>query len=140
MAAKKTKSRAEQAVSAKLRKNKIGKGKLKNKDESKQKETVEKKQAKDSKSPIPVRLISSAACLAMFVLLLVMFFDPEGVLITLFHNLLHGLVGNVAFVIAIPILLYAFYIHAFSGKRPIRMRTICLALFVLSLAIMAFLK
>ncbi len=131
MAAKKTKSRAEQAVSAKLRKNKIGKGKLKNKDESKQKEAVEKKQAKDSKSPIPVRLISSAACLAMFVLLLVMFFNPEGVLITLFHNLLHGLVGNVAFVIAIPILLYAFYIHAFSGKRPIRMRTICLALFVL---------
>ena len=126
MAAKQTKSRAEQAVSAKLRKTKTGKGKLTNK-----KSTKNKAQNDTNKSTIPVRVISSAVCLALFVLLLVMFFKPEGALIALFYNLLHGLLGNVGFVIAIPILLYTFYIHAFSGKRPVRMRTACLASFVL---------
>ena len=123
MAAKQTKSRAEQAVSAKLRKTKTGKGKLTTKKDTKNNNT--------NKSTIPVRAISAAVCLALFVLLLVMSFKPEGALIALFYNLLYGLFGSVGFVVAIPILLYIFYIHAFSGKRPIRMRTACLIAFTL---------
>jgi len=126
MAAKQKKTRAEQAVSAKLRKNATGKGKLTNK-----KDVNSKAENNSGKTSIPIRLISSAICLALFVLLLVMFFKPEGALIALFYNLLHGLLGSVGFVVSIPVLLYTFYIHAFSGKRPIRMRTICLASFVL---------
>lgn len=40
------------------------------------------------------------------------------------------MIGQVGFVISIPVLLYLFFIHAFSGKRPVLLRTVCLALFV----------
>ena len=126
MAAKQTKSRAEQAVSAKLKKSKTGKGKLTTK-----KGKDVKAQNKPNQSSIPVRLITSTVCLGLFVLLLIMFFNPEGALLSLFYNIIHGLIGNVGYIVSIPILLYVFYIHAFSGKRPIRMRTICLVVFIL---------
>ncbi|MBQ7817214.1 MAG: DNA translocase FtsK [Oscillospiraceae bacterium] len=44
---------------------------------------------------------------------------------------IHGLIGKVSFYISIPALLYLFVIQAFSGKRPVRMRSICLIVFVL---------
>ena len=66
MAAKQTKSRAEQAVSAKLKKSKTGKGKLTTK-----KDKGGKTQTKPNQSSIPVRLINSTVCLGLFVLLLI---------------------------------------------------------------------
>ncbi|MBE6920157.1 MAG: DNA translocase FtsK [Ruminococcaceae bacterium] len=41
-----------------------------------------------------------------------------------------SLIGQVAFYIAIPALLYLFTIHAFSGKRPVILRSVCLLVFV----------
>ena len=79
---------------------------------------------------IPVRLITSLICLALFVLFLVIFFLPEGVAVKLLNDFIHGLIGRAGFVVAIPVLLYLFFIHAFSGSRPIRMRTVCLIGFV----------
>ena len=84
-----------------------------------------------AKQPIPVRLISSLVCLGLFILFLVIFFKPDGALVALIDGFIHGLVGNAAFIVSIPVLLYLFYIHAFSGERPIKMRTICLIAFVL---------
>ena len=95
-------------------------------------------QKKESKQPeqkpgveIPVRLISSLTALAFFVVFLVTMFNSDGAIVHLFYSLVLGLFGNVAFYVAIPGLLYLFYIHAFSGKRPIVMRSICLGAFIL---------
>ena len=93
------------------------------------------KKASESITPsnqrIPIRFISSAICLSLFVLFLVAFFLPEGLFIESLNHLIRGLFGHVGFIIAIPVLLYLFFIHAFSGSRPIRMRTACLISFVL---------
>ncbi len=80
---------------------------------------------------IPVRLISSAVCLVCFIVLLVMFLQPGGALLDPIHQLFLGLFGQVAFYIAIPAVLYLFIIQAFSGSRPVKMRSICLGCFVL---------
>ena len=91
------------------------------------KATAQKAEVKE----IPVRLISSLVCLGLFILFAVAFFLPEGVLLAFLSNFIHGLVGKAGFVVAIPVLLYLFIIHAFSGNRPIQVRTIALSAFVL---------
>jgi uncharacterized membrane protein len=68
---------------------------------------------------------------AAFIVLLVIFLVPEGVLVRLLENVLYGLIGRIGFLTAIPVSLYLFIIHAFSGKRPVRMRTFSLLVFIL---------
>ena len=92
--------------------------------------SAEKKPAPDGLQ-IPFRFISSAVCIALFVLFLVMLFNPDGALVKLFYNFVLGMLGRASFYIAIPALLYLFIIHAFSAKRPILMRSVCLISFVL---------
>ncbi|MBO5317091.1 MAG: DNA translocase FtsK [Oscillospiraceae bacterium] len=48
----------------------------------------------------------------------------------LFKDIVCGILGQAGYLISIPILLYLFYIHTFSGKRPVKMRSICLVCFV----------
>ena len=126
MAGQKHKSQAEQAASAAKSKkaNRTVNGKKMPKDKIRASAAVKKEHG------IPVRVISSAIFLGLFILFLVIFLKPEGALIKLIEGVIHGLIGRVGFVVAIPALLYLFFIHAFSGHRPIRMRTICLVLFV----------
>lgn len=88
---------------------------------------------------IPKRLISSVICLMLFILFLVAFFLPEGYVIAFLNTLIHGMIGSVGFIVAIPVLLYLFFIHAFSGKRPVCMRTLCLIGFVFSCSCIAHL-
>ena len=121
------KTRRSQAEKAAASKNKTTKQK-KSSSSTNQKRTAQNKPV--NTSSIPVRLITSMVFLALFVLFLIIFFLPEGALIRLFNNFIHGLIGRVGFVVSIPVLLYAFFIHAFSGTRPVRMRTICLVGFV----------
>ena len=83
------------------------------------------------KSQIPIRLITSAVCFGLFIVFLVMFLNPEGSLMILLQKFITGLVGSVSFYISIPALLYLFVIQAFSGKRPVYLRSICLIAFVL---------
>jgi len=128
MAEKNRRSQAERAVSAVKSKNS-----KKNKKQTAKNTTIskyEKKNNKDNNTNLPIRLISALSFLALFVLFLVAFFLPEGVFITIMSDLIHGLIGQTGFVISIPILLYLFIIHAFSGKRPVIMRTVCLLSFV----------
>ena len=80
---------------------------------------------------VPFRLVTSSICIALFVLFLVMLFNPTGALVKLFYGIVLGLIGRASFYIAIPALLYLFIIHAFSAKRPILMRSVCLLSFVL---------
>ena len=79
---------------------------------------------------IPVRLITSTVCLLSFFLLLFAFLNPEAVFLGLIRSLVMSLIGQVAFYVAIPALLYLFAIQAFSGKRPVILRSVCLLCFV----------
>ena len=122
MADNKKKSQAEKAVSA-------AKGKKSASAVSKQSKSSGKAESKER--IVPIRFYSAAAFLGLFILLLVLSLNQEGALTGLVCKLIYGLIGVAGFIIAIPVMLYLFFIHAFSGKRPVKMRTICLIAFVL---------
>ncbi len=88
---------------------------------------------------IPVRFFSSAICLIAFVVLLVMFLQPGGALLDPIRSVILGLFGEITYYVAIPALLYLFIIQAFSGSRPVKMRSICLGCFVLLCGIISHL-
>ena len=127
MATKKTTSQAQRAASGS---GKSAAGKNTKKSTSSASKQVAQKKAKE-KVKLPARLISSLVIAGLFVLFLVMFLNPDGALVKLVFNFVQGLFGRVTFYVSIPALLGLFIIHAFSGKRPIIMRTICISGFVL---------
>jgi len=129
MAEKKRKTQAEKAASN-LNNNKKAAKKVSEK--ARQNETKEWQ--------IPIRLISSLIFLGLFILFLVTFFKAEGALLKIMENFIHGLVGRAGFIVSIPALLYLFLIHAFSGKRPVCMRSICLGAFVFACGCIAHLS
>ena len=129
MAEKKHMSQAEKAVSASKKTSKKQKtGTVQKKhNAAKHKEP----QVTAKKQELPVRLITSIVFLCLFVLFLLAFFLPEGELFEhILNPFIHGLIGRAGFIVSIPVLLYLFLIHAFSGERPVTMRSICLAVFV----------
>lgn len=83
-------------------------------------------------SKLPIRLITSIVFLLLFIILLVAFFLPEGYFVELLNSIIYGLLGFVGYIVLIPVLLYLFVIHAFSGSKPVQMRTICLFIFVVT--------
>ena len=120
MAEKKKQSQAQKAASKQ------------NNTKSTKKDTKKSSAApKEDKVIIPIRLVSSVICLSSFVILLVMFLQPGGALLDPIYNLIFALFGRVTYYISIPAMLYLFIIQAFSGKRPVKMRSICLGCFVL---------
>ena len=125
MADQKRKSQAEKAVSAaKSNKNKGNAGKTgKN---AKNKNSVQPKERL-----VPVRLICAVVALGLFVLFLVIFLKPEGALTRIIEGFVLGMIGQIGFYVAIPALLYMFFILAFSGERPVLMRSICLIAFMI---------
>ena len=80
---------------------------------------------------VPTRLITSVTFLFLFILLLVVFFKPEGAFVVFIESFVHGLVGRAGFVLSMIGFLYLFIIHAFSGKRPVIMRSVCIGAFIL---------
>ena len=129
MAEQKQKSQAERAASS----NKTSNSRNKKKSSASKpasKPTAASAQKRTEKTEIPVRVISSTVCLILFVLFVIAQLWPAGTLVQLLADLVRGLVGQAGFIVAIPVLLYIFCIHAFSGKRPIMMRTICLICFI----------
>ena len=124
MAEKNTKSQAERAASAK-KQNKPAAAK----NTSTKKTAV--KPTEQAQTQVPVRLITAVVCLVLFILFLVIFLKPEGAVTKLLQTFILGLVGKIAFYVAIPGLLYLFCIQAFSGKRPIKLRSICMICFIL---------
>ena len=128
MATKKPTSQAQRAASSAT---KSGKQTTKSASKKPSAQPQKKQMPAKEKVHVPVRLISSTVIAALFVLFLVMFLNPDGALIKLIYDFIQGLFGNVAFYISIPVLLWLFIIHAFSGKKPITMQTVCLIAFVL---------
>ena len=125
MAKNTRKSQAERAAEMK------NKGKKNSAAKTNKPNPATKPVVKPPSAEIPARLISSVIFLALFVLFLIMSFVQGGIINNLLKNLICGLIGKTAFVVSIPALLYLFIIHAFSGERPVKMRTICLCGFVL---------
>lgn len=123
MAEQKGKSQAQKAASASKTKTAAGGRSVP------QKKTA--KAAPQEESPFSPRFIGAGICLVLFIVLLVIFLEPEGALTKLFASFLMGIIGRMGFLISIPASLYLFFIFAFSGKRPVRMRTICIIAFVL---------
>ena len=90
---------------------------------------------KKERPKIPIRIVSAAIMGILFVLFLVTWMeDPSvgesGWFLGLFYNIVRGLFGQAAFYMAIPGFLLMFCIHAFSGKRPVMMRSICLGVYM----------
>ena len=120
MAQKKATTQAQRAAS-KSKNSKYGNG-------NKSQKAV---QSEEQKFQFPPRLISSVICGALFVLFLVIFMNQDGALTKLIYQFLLGLFGEICFYVSIPALLYMFIIQAFSGKRPVIMRSVSLGAFVL---------
>ena len=55
---------------------------------------------------------------------------PDGWILNLIKNFISGLIGKVGYFVLIPALLYLFYVHAFSGSKPVVMRTSCTVSFL----------
>ena len=126
MAETKRKSQAQKAASASKKKS-SGKS-------TKKKNNTKSAQTKIEMEPslsIPVRYSLAALCLILFVLFLVIQWNPEGALVNLLGQIMTGLVGKTSFLVAIPGLLYLFVILSFSKDRPVLMRSICVVVFVL---------
>ena len=96
MAAKKTKTQAEKAA-AQGKKNS-------QKSRSSGSATGNKKNESPKSRRVPVRFITSIAFLFSFVLFLIVFFLPEGAIVTVIGDFFHGLIGRVGFIVAIPAL------------------------------------
>ena len=128
MADKKQLSRAEKAVSAMKQKKTATRKNSSNKNNKKGKQTAAPVATEPS---IPVRFITAVVCLGLFVLFSVVALNPEGELVTFFGDLIMGMIGNAAFLVAIPVLLYLFVIQAFSGKKPVLGRSMSLIAFIL---------
>ena len=127
MANKKTRSTAEKVTSSKNKK----------KTTKKSSKTEAKVTAKNpiqkllDRWGIPFRFFTATFFLLSFALLLITFLAPGGVFFIALENVFLGLFGKVGFLVSIPVSLYLFFIHAFSAKRPVRMRTVCLFVFTL---------
>ena len=115
MAQKKSGSRADKAVS----------GSQKN-----TKPAAQKKQTTAPGPAIPVDWLIAFVSLVLFVLFLIIAINPEGVLLQAIRSFMMGMIGQVGFYFSIPALLYMFVIHIFGRKTKVRMRSICLLLFV----------
>ena len=129
MSEKKTKSRAEKAVShAKKTSESSGGSKSSGKKStSGKKKTVPEKQG----SPIPSSFLIATVSLGLFILFVAMCINPEGVVLMLVKNILLGLFGQAGFYFAIPAALYLFIIHTFCRRSAVTMRSICVVVSVL---------
>ena len=135
MAEKKASSRAEKAVSTAKKNNTKSNGKQSASDTgSKTSASGSKKMIEahnQKQSVLPARVTAAIITLILFVLFLVIGIKPEGVLLLALRNLMLSMIGMAAFYFSIPGLLYIFYILLTSRKKPVRMRCICVIVFVL---------
>ena len=129
MAKKKSISQAERAVSASKQKNS---GATRSKTAPKGSNTAKTSGVgSEQERVIPVRFFTSSVFLILFIIFLVILLNPEGAIIEFFGTLIKGLIGTIGFIVSVPVFLYLFVIHAFSGKRPVVMRSICMGVFIL---------
>jgi len=132
MAQKKDSSRAEKMVSQTKKKTpaqSAPKGKQAKKPAPAPKKAPPVKTEYDN--PIPSTAITAMLSLLLFILFGVIAVNPEGALLRVVQSVVLGLIGRAGFYFAIPALLYLFFINAFGKKDAVRMRSVCLVVFIL---------
>jgi len=82
-------------------------------------------------NPIPASWVVAFLSMAMFILFVVISVNPDGALLKAVKAVVLGLMGPAGFYFSIPAFLYLFVIHTFSRKSAVRMRSLCIAGFVL---------
>ncbi len=120
MAERKKKSQAEKAVSDN-----------KNKSSAKKKDNEQLELNMDPSPAIPYHLIAGAACLVVCILLVIVFFRPEGALIVLVRDVISGLIGKVGLFFLTFGLAFAGLMLLSSSTRPVIARCICIGAFIL---------
>ena len=132
MAAKKTSSRAQKAVTDVKRKNtasSTSNTKTSKKTTSSGQKALPVAVPEDNR--LPARFILSVVSVGLLILFLLIAIKPDGALLRLLQSILFGLIGKVGFYFSIPALLYIFVILVSSGKNPVKMRCFSLISFVL---------
>ena len=128
MADKKKLSRAEKAVSG-AKKSRVSEStEIKSLPGTKAKKPVE---LPTDDNRLPGRVILAIVSLILCVCFLFMAVRPEGALTMLFQRLIFGIIGRTGFYFSIPALLYIFLITVTGNGQPVRMRCICMFVFVL---------
>lgn len=136
MAEKKTGSRAEKKITDSKKNTSAGGSTTKSSSKTK---SVKKKPASTKKTPkvkteydktVPNSFVIAFVSLALFILLVVISINPEGILLKFIKTAVLGLVGQAGFYFSIPALLYLFVLHTFMRKSAVKMRSICTMLFV----------
>ncbi len=134
MAEKTKASRAEKKVTdAKKKTSAAGSAsKSKSKANSKKNEPAKKPAVKTetASNPIPASIVVAFLSLALCVLFAVIAVNPEGALLKLVRSVVMGLIGKAGFYFAIPACGYLFFINAFMRRSAVRMRSVCVILFV----------
>ena len=115
MAKKKTASRADKAVK-----------------EAKKKSTSTKSPSKAKKQAVglPGEVVVTFACLIAFIVLLVIWVNPQGVLLKAIRSFVMGMIGQVGFYFSVPALGYIFLMRTFGRRINVSMRSICALAFV----------
>ncbi len=136
MAQKKPSSRAEKLVSdTKKQIPPTSATKSAPKKKNTKKSTASSKKTPKAKTeydnPIPASALVAIFSLLLFILFVVISINPDGALLKVVKSVVLGLIGQAGFYFSIPALLYLFAIHTFGRKTAVRMRSICLVIFVL---------
>ena len=139
--AQKNLSRAEKAVTDAKKKTpaasssgKSSSKKTTGKNSTSKKQPVVKTEYENTK--ISSNVITAITSLVLFTLFLIISINPEGALLRILQSIILGLIGQAGFYFSIPALLYLFVIHAFAKKKKgLRMRSVCVILFVFSCGI-----
>ena len=131
MAEKTKASRAEQKVTDAKKKTSASESTSKSKKTTSKSTTGKSSQkANTGSNPIPNHVVTALLSLVLFVLFLVIAINPDGALLKVVQSVVLGLIGQAGFYFAIPALAYLFIINTFLRKSAIRMRSICVVLFV----------
>ena len=132
MAAKKTSSRAQKAVTDVKRKNTASST---SNSLSTKKASSSGQKALPTAIPddnrLPTRVVLAAVSAGLFILFLVIAIKPDGALLKVIQSVLFGLIGKVGFYFAIPALLYMFVILVSAKRNVLKMRCMSLISFVL---------
>ena len=127
MADKKSNTRALKAVNDTKKKTGNPTTSVKKKEDP----AVQKGKTASAEPAIPRRILAAVVSLLLFVVLLSMAVKPDGALLKVFLSLITGLVGKVGFYFSIPATFYLFLVLVSSKGQPVKMRSICLIIFVL---------
>ena len=99
--------------------------------EGRKEKNIPTEKVKKPRKKLPVRVVLTSVFGVLFLFLLVSWIDPDSPFLKVFADIVKGMFGMVVYYLSIPACLLLVYIFAFSGKRPVLMRSVCVGAFLL---------